>query len=216
MCRERRAVQLSALLIAGLALAGLGSIRPTISVDEPLLQSVQQLLPGAYADIAWFFNVFLRDTGIPFLWVATICAFLFLRKNDYAVLFVLLVLITPVTFSLKRLIDRPRPAGDFDILQFPTDPSFPSGHTMTALAFFGLWFIIAGDVLPKAARLPVRIACAAAVLLTGISRVYVGAHWPTDVLGALVWGTMFLILLMMTHPFLGRFNPPTAAPKAVL
>jgi undecaprenyl-diphosphatase len=213
LCRERRAVHLSALLVAGLVFAGLGSIRPTVSIDEPLLELVQQVLPRDYVDIAWFFNVFLRHTGIPLLWVATIGWFLWKRRNDYALLFVLLTAITPLTTALKQAIDRPRPAGDFTILQFPTDPSFPSGHTMTALAFFGLWFIVAGDVLPKVLQLPVRIACVAAVVLTGISRIYVGAHWPTDVMGALAWGTLFLVLLTMTHPHLTRFNP---APKTVL
>ena len=216
ICRERRSLQLSALLLAGLVLAGLGSVRLTTSVDEPLLQSVQQMVPGAYADIAWFFNVFLRHTGIPILWVSTICWFLYKRRNDYAVLFVLLVGITPLTTFLKQTIDRPRPVGDFTILQFPTDPSFPSGHTMTALAFFGLWFAVSGDVLPRFLQLPVRIACFAAVLLTGLSRIWVGAHWPTDVLGSLVWGTFFLILLVMTHPYLGRFNPPGKPSRTIL
>jgi undecaprenyl-diphosphatase len=198
----------AALLLVGLLLAALTAVVPNKSADEPVLRAVQALLPAGYEDVAWFFNVFLRDTGIPALWAMTVVGFLLLRRNDYAALFVLTVTITAMTTLLKQTIDRPRPAGEFAILEFPADPSFPSGHTMTALAFFGLWFIVSKNVLPQQAVLPVRIVCVLAVLMTGLSRVWVGAHWPTDVLGALVWGSLFLVPAMMTRPLWARLNPP--------
>jgi undecaprenyl-diphosphatase len=199
----------AALLVAGLLLAALTAIIPSKSVDEPLLRGVQSILPAGYEDTAWFFNVFLRNTGIPALWAMTVVGFLLLRRNDYAARFVLTVTITAMTTLLKQTIDRPRPAGDFTILQLPTDPSFPSGHTMTALAFFGLWFIVSEKVLPRKAVLPVRVVCVLAVVMTGLSRVWVGAHWPTDVLGALVWGSLFLLLVVMTHPMCEKLNTPS-------
>ena len=179
-----------------------------MKLDEPLLRAVQQTLPVAYADIAGFFNLFLHQTGIPVLWVLSLGGFLALRRYDYAALFLLLLAVSPLTALLKQIVDRPRPAGDFTVLEFPANPSFPSGHTTRSLAFFGLWFLVSSDVLPRWAALPVRAGCVAAVFFTGLSRVWAGAHWPSDVLGSLVWGSLFLALLMMTRPFFNRLNPP--------
>lgn len=211
--RHRDCIRLSALFAAGLLLAVFASIQQTIIIDRPMLQSVQEV-PGRFGDLAWFFNVFLRHTGIPLLWAGTVVALLALRRNDYAALFVIAAAVGPFTTILKQTIDRPRPAGDFAILQFPSDPSFPSGHVMTAMAFFGLWFIISATLLPRWAAWPVRIACLATILLTGVSRVWVGAHWPTDVLGSLVWGSLFLVLVWMTQPLCSRLAPRKVARTA--
>jgi undecaprenyl-diphosphatase len=198
---------LGTLLIAGIALSLLASLQYTVNIDKPLLQSVQQTVPANYEGLAWFYNVFLRHTGIPALWAATIIFLLVQRRNDYAALFVLTAAVGLVTTLLKETVARPRPAGDFAILQFPTDPSFPSGHVMTAVAFFGLWYLLADDVLPRWAHWPVRLACLSTIVLTGLSRIWTGAHWPTDVLGGAVWGSLFLVLVVTTQPLFARLNP---------
>jgi len=212
---HRDCIRLSALLVAGVLLAVAASVHNTISVDTPMLQTVQDA-PGHYGDLAWFFNTFLRHTGIPLLWAATVVALLALRRNDYAALFVIAAAVGPFTTLLKQAINRPRPEGDFIILQFPSDPSFPSGHVMTAMAFFGLWFIISGTLLPRWAAWPLRAACLATILLTGASRIWAGAHWPTDVLGAVVWGSVFLVLVWMTRPLCARLSPPKQPLNAAL
>jgi undecaprenyl-diphosphatase len=203
-----------ALLIGGLLLSSLALLESTIHLDEPLLQSVQSALPSQFEGPAWFYNVFLRHTGIPALWAATIVGLLWMKKNDYAALFAVSAFIGLFTTLLKETIDRPRPAGDFAILQFPTDPSYPSGHVMTAMAFFGLWLFMASDLLPRWAVLPARAVCVSTILLTGLSRVWAGAHWPTDVLGGLIWGSVFLALLLMIHPKLAFLRPVEAKPTS--
>ncbi|MCC7363565.1 MAG: phosphatase PAP2 family protein [Dehalococcoidia bacterium] len=197
--RSRQVGAFVALLVAGFTFAVLGSNHETLHLDRPLLQSVQ-LLPGSYERLAWVFNDFLRHQGIPLLWAATILGLVLVKRHEHALLFTIAIAVGPFTSMLKQLIDRPRPAGTFNILEFPSDPSFPSGHVMTAMAFFGLWFIIAAELLPRAVAIPVRVLAAATVLLTAVSRVWAGAHWPTDVAGGLVWGAVFLVLLWSTRP----------------
>jgi undecaprenyl-diphosphatase len=86
--------------------------------------------------------------------------------------------------TVKQLVDRPRPALSVDSIQpavtTPPDPSFPSGHTTTAFAA-----AVAVSVLHPKLRVPM-IAIAA---LVGLSRVYLGMHFPLDVMAGAVLGT---------------------------
>ncbi len=165
------------------------------AVDEPLLEGIQWARPGM-ATVAWFFNDYLHHSGIPALWTMTILWLLFARnRGELAALFVLAVLAAPLNEVIKEAFDRPRPAGDFIIREHPSGMSFPSAHTMMAMTFFGLWALAAPEVLPRVTRWPVRIAAAAVVLLTALSRVWVAAHWPTDVVAGMLFGGAFVGLL---------------------
>jgi undecaprenyl-diphosphatase len=104
-----------------------------------------------------------------------------------------------VEFLLKELVGRVRP--DLAALGRRRGPSFPSGHVVASVGFYG--------VLPALAwrtstRLGARVLAAggAAIVIAGIavSRVYVGVHWSSDVVGGLLIGT---ILVLVTARALG-------------
>jgi len=80
---------------------------------------------------------------------------------------------------LKLLIRRPRP----EALSF----AFPSGHATAAAAFFGAAIYLAGS-LPARARAIVRAAAVLAIVLVGVARVMLRAHWPSDVLAGIALG----------------------------
>jgi undecaprenyl-diphosphatase len=67
--------------------------------------------------------------------------------------------------------------------------SFPSGHATLAPLVFGLGILIWSAPWPRRRRIVLLAAAAALSLLIGFSRVYLGAHWPTDVAGGLLLGT---------------------------
>jgi undecaprenyl-diphosphatase len=78
-----------------------------------------------------------------------------------------------------------------------TGLGFPSGHAMSAALVFGtLAYLAMGGIAHITLRRAVVGVCLALILLTGYGRVYVGAHWPSDVLGGWLWGGTLLWLLI--------------------
>jgi len=92
---------------------------------------------------------------------------------------------------LKLCFHRPRPEAFFGLTDPPTY-SFPSGHALTATCFYGvLAALLAGRLRRVAAKAGVWALAAALVALIGLSRVYMGVHYPSDVLAgyaaAVIW-----------------------------
>jgi undecaprenyl-diphosphatase len=92
---------------------------------------------------------------------------------------------------LKRLFERARP----DVFQVveAMGYSFPSGHAMVSLCFYGMIaFLIARNIPLWRWRLVVMVSAALFILSIGISRIYLGVHYPSDVLAGYTAGTMWL------------------------
>ena len=102
------------------------------------------------------------------------------------------------------MVDRPRPSGDFAILDAVYDSSFPSGHVMTVALAFGLWMALAPAIVPRRLVWPARGAAAALVTLFALSRMWAGVHWLSDVYGAFVWSGLAIALLLAVRPALRR------------
>ncbi|MEJ7711928.1 MAG: phosphatase PAP2 family protein [Pyrinomonadaceae bacterium] len=102
-----------------------------------------------------------------------------------------------VNSLLKLLIARPRPSSDLVSVYIDLKTqSFPSGHVTFYVCYFGFLFFAAYAVLPRGS-IERRLACgitALPVLLIGLSRIYLGAHWPSDTLGAYLVGGLWLAL----------------------
>lgn len=100
-----------------------------------------------------------------------------------------------LNFGIKILVDRPRPSSKLvDVFRHAAGQSFPSGHVMSYVAYFGLLFSL-GIILLKRDRwwhFLVLIIPALFVVLVGPSRIYLGAHWASDVLGAYLFGSFLL------------------------
>ncbi len=121
-----------------------------------------------------------------------------------------------VNEAVKLLIQRPRPSADLVQVFASLDSySFPSGHVMFYATFFGfLWFL--GFTLLKRSwkRSLLLVLLAIPILLVGLSRIYLGEHWFSDVLGAYLLGsltlTMAILLYRWGRPRFSRKQP--AAP----
>jgi membrane-associated phospholipid phosphatase len=91
--------------------------------------------------------------------------------------------------GLKRLVARPRPQL-WERAEWAISPgsyAFPSGHALATAAFFTLAAHSLGRVWPRG-RLAAAVAAAALVLWVGVGRLYLGVHWPSDVLAGWALG----------------------------
>ena len=133
-------------------------------------------------------NVFL----IPML---ALVAWLCVRRRRYEAVVVLAIDAAAVmlgNIALKHVFERERPHL-FDKLAIPTDYSFPSGHSMSAV---GVWGVIAAVVIHLYPRHRTAVIATAIplILSIGLSRIYFGVHWPFDVLGGFLAGTPPLLV----------------------
>jgi undecaprenyl-diphosphatase len=123
--------------------------------------------------------------------LAVLLAVLIYRLNgrDDAILYVAACLIGEVLYiALKEVIRHHRPTGISPKLTDAGSFGFPSGHTMMAIVIFGLGAVMVTRRASHAVRVGAVVAAALLVCLVGMSRIYLGAHWPSDVIGALFAG----------------------------
>jgi membrane-associated phospholipid phosphatase len=104
-----------------------------------------------------------------------------------------LVLVVALNQVLKFIIQRPRPDGFR--LATATGFSFPSGHSMVAMAFFGLlaWFVWKFEK-DKRERNFLVVAFALVIFMIGLSRIYLGVHYASDVIGGFCLSAAWLAL----------------------
>lgn len=92
---------------------------------------------------------------------------------------------------LKYAIGRPRPHGISPRLTAAGGPSFPSADVMMAVVVFGLGaWVLSRSLDSRRRRAVVLLGVVIYILASAVARVYLGAHWPSDVLGALFAGVM--------------------------
>lgn len=110
-------------------------------------------------------------------------------------------LITLVNIALKLAIDRPRPSPDLvQVLALEEGSGFPSGHAFFVILVLGLTAYFASvNLKSPVLRTLIVAALIGLILLTGVSRVYLGVHWPSDVLGGYLIGGAFLTALIWFH-----------------
>ena len=186
-------------LVALLSVAA--AVKDRFTGDLFVARAVQSIRAGSWEEVMEGVS-FVGQT--PFL--VTIAAvfmalFLWRKQPGACVAIAAAVLSFGIGPVLKFIVDRPRPSEDLVTVWRSQDSlSFPSGHAFTAVLLFGLLFYLAPRLVPwRWAALLMRVSSASLILLIGISRVYLGAHWPSDVLGGLLYGGLVLTFLIYAH-----------------
>ncbi len=212
-------------LVAYAILALLAFIALTIWVKQNPIPPVDlQLTRALQAGRNPTLDAFMYFVGYPGLYpqVIPLNAFVILilylcrAKWESITLLVLGPVVGIVGTLLRYTIDRPRPsptmvwvAQEIEHLHY----SFPSGHVLGFVAIFGfLWYVCWARVKPSWHRTLLLSAYAALIALVAISRVYVGEHWSSDVLGGFLIGSALLAVIILFYEWGYRRLYPRLAP----
>lgn len=132
--------------------------------------------------------------GAIFLIILTILLLVVLKNKKVGLsICINLVVVTILNQLLKRLLQRPRPT-EFRIIE-ETGYSFPSGHSMVSMAFYGyLIYLIYRFVKNKYLKWISIVLLSLLICLIGISRIYLGVHYTSDVLGGFLISISYLVI----------------------
>ena len=107
---------------------------------------------------------------------------------------------------IKEIISRPRPLEDMRLV-VAHSYSFPSGHSMSAIAFYGFAIYLSYKYIPnKFIKVLLIVVQALLILSIGLSRVYLGVHYPTDVVAGFIGGLFWLILCIAVFNFVNLYR----------
>lgn len=146
----------------------------------------------------------IGDIWIGIVMVGVVAAFYIVRRQLLEAGFILATLSNFVlTSCVKVLVARPRPPNFFldpaSIFQSINQYSFPSGHVLFFVVFFGFVAYLVWLHQTGFARLSIIGICSVLVMLIGPSRVYLGAHWASDVVGSYIIGVLWLFVLILGY-----------------
>ncbi len=136
--------------------------------------------------------------GAIFLITLTVILFILIKNKKIGLsIFSNLVIITVLNQLLKRILQRPRPT-EFRIIE-ETGYSFPSGHSMVSMAFYGyLIYLIYKYVENRYVKWISIVLLSILICAIGVSRIYLGVHYTSDVLGGFLVSISYLILFIST------------------
>lgn len=190
--RQRLLVVL-AVLFAGLAIAAFTSRGALLLTwDEPIQRAVESARTSLADDVFRRIS-FLGSTKVVLALGVVLAAVAWRRCRAVGVVVLLALISRPLLeFTLKAVVDRDRP--DLERLVPGNGPSFPSGHVMASVALWGLVpLVVALYTRDRRVWWAAFGGSAALILAIGASRIYLGVHWFSDVVGGLIVGTFFLL-----------------------
>jgi undecaprenyl-diphosphatase len=197
--------------VMGVLIQQVVSHGPLTGLDRPTERFAVAHRTGALTDIMRFLSEIGSTSFLVPLVLVSITYFVF-RERDWKPPAVLaLALVTDILLQdlVKGVVGRHRPPVHYMIGRYPPG-SFPSGHTTQSLVVYGLIALLLMRTHPTWPRLWPLLGAGSLVLLIGTSRIYLGAHWLTDVAGGIVLGSFWIIILHALFPFLlrDRSNAP--------
>jgi undecaprenyl-diphosphatase len=210
---ERASILMLMAIVLALPLsiltAGSNVLRPDVSVTNEF-QGVQ--VEGTSTTVEVMNTLGQWHVLIAIGAIVALILVAFGRRRDALFAIVPVAVAQLANVGLKFMFSSPRPTTDYVAVADPAPGfGFPSGHTMTTVVLIGsLAYILLRQTDCRWRRAGIASFVVLVALAMGFSRVYVGAHWPSDVLGAYLWGTAFIGLAITTYqsPRLGssRFD----------
>jgi undecaprenyl-diphosphatase len=174
----------------------------TETFDSNVIERIQVVSTPV---LTWFmiFISFFGDGLYPFVIFLAFVLLLIFKGYKKEAYFSFLVWLGPLfSWILKTLVARPRPQ-EYLVSGYslPNDFGFPSGHAVFYVVFFGLvaFYAVILTRLPSALRKILFAVSIVLILLVGLSRIYLGVHWPVDVLAGYLLGFALLEVLIIAY-----------------
>jgi len=204
---------------------------PFLNFDNAVFQWIGRVLrPGTSTALDWFFNFVTMLGNSGWFFIALAVGFLIFKKTrklGLIMAFALILELLLVNVTMKPLFARPRPY-DLELEwwvqayravfpngplagHLPGDMSFPSGHTAVSFAGALAWCFGSRRAWVGRARWVSYIGIVTAVLIS-FSRLYLGVHYPTDVLGGVLAGAVCALLAVLIFKWL---EPHIFRPKRI-
>jgi undecaprenyl-diphosphatase len=173
-----------------------------------------QSLPKEYTSFALLITS-LGDP-LPLIILAITITLWELYRRHYARALVMTgsLIVMPAFYFVKELIQRARPLSEFVAQHGLHDYSFPSGHSAGSMAVYGMILLLASSHLVGKARITIVTVCATIIALIGLTRIYLGAHFPSDVIGGWLLGLTIISLLRSLSLMIAKHRN-TSLQKAV-
>ncbi|MBN9241749.1 MAG: phosphatase PAP2 family protein [Mesorhizobium sp.] len=181
------------------------ALRETGAPDQPIGPA---WLPGAVRDVTALGSTVvlacLTVAAVIWLWIA--------RQRDKALLmFVAMAGGQALGAVIKLAVHRPRPSV-VPHLVTETSLSFPSGHAMmSAVAYLTLALLAAGVLQSSTARFFLLLLAVLTTFAIGVSRLYLGVHWPSDVMAGWCIGTAWAMVCWLAAKRLGGLGASGSA-----
>lgn len=153
--------------------------------------------PGLNIFMQWITHVGDLYGYIVLTTICTVLFYLKFRNWRYVLEMVFVLAISGLSNSaLKQVIDRARP--DVDHLVSVATLSYPSGHAMSAISFYGfLIYLIYNIRMRRVFKISLIILFSLMIFLIGVSRIYLGVHFPSDVAGGYIAGFIWIIFCVV-------------------
>jgi len=170
------------------------------SIDPPVWQWMIDHRTPALTTVAIFITNVGSTVSMTVIAVVTIVYLLLKRRWGDAVLVGVVAAGAGLLVRFgKATVGRERPPVEFRLVT-ETNESFPSGHALASAAIIGVVLVVLVPAIKnRAARVWVIVGAVLFVLAIGLTRVYLGVHWATDVIGGWVTGLAWLALCLMVR-----------------
>lgn len=184
--------------------------------DLELANFLRVTTPAAWLDFLFRYGTHLGDSKLFLALIPLISLALwrFCDRNQARVFFIFAVVSAFTCEGTKFLVLRPRPdVSMIRVEKLPSSPSFPSGHTMVATTVYGGLAILPWICLRnRKMRLTFITILILIPGLVGLSRIYLGVHYLSDVLAGWMGGGLFVFLMFLS---VKKDAPPSPEPGQI-
>ena len=178
-------------LITFILLAYLVKTNENIIIDKYFYELIMPIINNNLTNIVKI--VTFLGSAFTVILITIICLIVIKNKKIGLFMALDLIIITCFQYLLKYTFLRNRPV-DINLIE-ETGYSFPSGHSLTAMAFYGFIIYIVNKYNLKYKKI-YTILLSILIILIGFSRIYLGVHYPTDVFGGLTFSLFYLVIFI--------------------